>query len=254
MDPRYYGISKDHPATDQHPNHPVDAGDLLIKQVYEAVRGGPKWNSTLLLITYDEHGGWFDHVPPPSAPSPDGLNSTDDPFDFTRLGVRVPTIAVSPLIPKGTLVSKPGTGGTQAKEGSEFEATSLLSTMSQLFRLPSSFTKRDAWASSFAGVLSGSLPRTDCPTSLPSPPDHDEICRSAGQRILPEAGTQPLNDLQELFLESLSGLTGQSMDSNDIITEGNAGQWMLNQVADYICRETDGSSPLCSLNDFKITV
>ena len=111
VDPRYFGLSTFFPATDQHPNHPVDAGDKLIKEIYEAVRGGPKWNSTLLLITYDEHGGWFDHVPPPPAPSPDDLNSTDDSFDFTRLGVRVPTIAVSPLIEKGTLVSKPGSGG-----------------------------------------------------------------------------------------------------------------------------------------------
>jgi len=47
------------PARDQHPDHDVAEGEMLIKEVYEAVRNGPLWNSTLLLITYDEHGGFY---------------------------------------------------------------------------------------------------------------------------------------------------------------------------------------------------
>jgi phospholipase C len=47
------------PARDQHPDHDVAEGEMLIKEVYEAVRNGPNWNSTLLLITYDEHGGFY---------------------------------------------------------------------------------------------------------------------------------------------------------------------------------------------------
>ena len=60
---------------------------------------GPKWNSTLFIITYDEHGGFFDHVPPPQegVPNPDGI-LTKGGFNFTRLGVRIPTIAISPWI------------------------------------------------------------------------------------------------------------------------------------------------------------
>ena len=49
-------------------------------------------------------GGFYDHVPPPTGvPNPDGLNSTDDPFDFTRLGVRVPSLLISPWVPKGVV-------------------------------------------------------------------------------------------------------------------------------------------------------
>lgn len=75
-------------ATDQHPDHDVSAGEELIKSVYDAVRNSPAWNNTALLITYDEHGGFFDHVIPPhkNVPNPDGMDATDDPFDFQRLG------------------------------------------------------------------------------------------------------------------------------------------------------------------------
>jgi phospholipase C len=63
------------------------------------------WEKTALIITYDEHGGFYDHVPPPTGvPNPDGLNATDDPFDFTRLGVRVPAIVVSPWVKKGLCI------------------------------------------------------------------------------------------------------------------------------------------------------
>ena len=74
-----------------HPDHDVSEGDKLIKKIYDALRAGPKWESTALIITFDEHGGFFDHVPPPTnIPNPDGLNSTNPAFDFTREGVRVP--------------------------------------------------------------------------------------------------------------------------------------------------------------------
>jgi phospholipase C len=52
----------------QHPNYDVSLGEQLIQAVYSAVRGGPGWNQTLLIITYDERGGLYDHVPPPSGP------------------------------------------------------------------------------------------------------------------------------------------------------------------------------------------
>ena len=93
------------PANDDHPSHDVYQGQMFVKEVYETLRASPQWNQTLLLITYDEHGGFYDHVPTPvrGVPSPDGIVGPE-PFNFTfnRLGVRVPTIAVSPWIEKGT--------------------------------------------------------------------------------------------------------------------------------------------------------
>jgi phospholipase C len=86
--------------------HDVAQGQKLIKEVYEALRASPQWNEILLIITYDEHGGFHDHVPTPVAdvPSPDGLVGSAPPysFDFKRLGVRVPALLISPWIEKGT--------------------------------------------------------------------------------------------------------------------------------------------------------
>ena len=58
------------PARDQHPDHDVAEGEMLIKEVYEAVRNGPNWNSTLLLITYDEHGGFYVSATTPTCSLP----------------------------------------------------------------------------------------------------------------------------------------------------------------------------------------
>jgi phospholipase C len=99
-------------ANDQHPDHNVQAGEIFIASVYQAIKNNPElWESTALLITYDEHGGIFDHVPPPGCPkdifTADGnATGTGTPFEFDRLGVRVPTILVSPWIPKGTVVER----------------------------------------------------------------------------------------------------------------------------------------------------
>ena len=104
IEPRYFDI-KILPANDDHPSHDVANGQKLVKQVYETLRASPQWNETLFIITYDEHGGFYDHVETPvdNVPSPDGnTGPAPDFFKFDRLGVRVPTIMVSPWIKKGT--------------------------------------------------------------------------------------------------------------------------------------------------------
>ncbi|KAL8167100.1 hypothetical protein V2J09_008599 [Rumex salicifolius] len=167
IEPRYFDL-KGYPANDDHPSHDVANGQRLVKEVYEILRAGPHWNQTLLVITYDEHGGFYDHVPTPyvNVPNPDGnTGPAPDFFNFDRLGVRVPTIMVSPWIKKGTVVSKPN-GPTKE---SEFEHSSIPATIKKIFNLNSNFlTHRDAWAGTFEGVF-GELtsPRTDCPEILP---------------------------------------------------------------------------------------
>jgi phospholipase C len=93
----------------QHPgNNLVDdasftAGEALIGGIYNALVEQPEvFAKTLLLVTYDEHGGFFDHVQPPTVPAPDAKCSPSG-FDFGICGVRVPTVAVSPLIARGTV-------------------------------------------------------------------------------------------------------------------------------------------------------
>jgi phospholipase C len=99
-------------ASDQHPDHNVQAGELFIAQVYMAIKRNPAlWASTALLIVYDEHGGIYDHVVPPSCPQDQFTATVNDTgtgmeFKFDRLGVRVPAVLVSPWIPKATIVDR----------------------------------------------------------------------------------------------------------------------------------------------------
>ncbi len=113
-------------ATDQHPDHYVPAGDQFIWDVYKALRANEEtWRSSLLLIVWDEHGGIFDHVPPPRLPYGDGtpekpFRSTVPPFDFRQLGVRVGALVVSPYV-------NPGVDHTL------FEHASIPATVTQQF-------------------------------------------------------------------------------------------------------------------------
>ncbi|GFQ03787.1 non-specific phospholipase c6 [Phtheirospermum japonicum] len=167
IEPRYFDI-KGLPANDDHPSHDVANGQKLVKEVYETLRASPQWNESLLVVTYDEHGGFYDHVQTPyvDVPNPDG-NTGPAPyfFKFDRLGVRVPTIMVSPWIEKGTVISRP----KGPSPNSEYEHSSIPATLKKIFNLSSHFlTHRDAWAGTFEQVV-GQLnsPRTDCPEFLP---------------------------------------------------------------------------------------
>jgi phospholipase C len=114
-------------ANDQHPDHNVQAGELFIATVYNAIKQNPDlWQSTALLVVYDEHGGIYDHVVPPAC-TPDQFSAsandtgTGMAFKFDRLGVRVPAILISPWIPKGTVVNR------------VFDHASIPATVTKLF-------------------------------------------------------------------------------------------------------------------------
>jgi len=147
-------------ASDQHPDHDVRSGEQFIATVYNAIRNNPKlWPNTAMLIVYDEHGGIYDHVPPPGC-KPDGFvaqpnaTGTPDPFYFDRLGVRVPAILISPWIAPGTIINE------------VFEHASIPATMTEYFignyneRSP-----REVAANTFLGYLNQPVMRkdNDCP-------------------------------------------------------------------------------------------
>ena len=139
----------------QHPNYDVSLGEQLIQAVYNAVRGGPGWAQTLLFITYDEHGGLYDHVSPPlGATPPDTTTPGDYGFDFTRFGVRVPAVLVSPLIQAGTVFRPAGS--------TPLDHTSVLKTIETRWGLPA-LTGRDGAAPDVGDVLTLTTPRTDDP-------------------------------------------------------------------------------------------
>jgi phospholipase C len=116
-------------ASDQHPDHDVQAGEFLIAEVYMHIKRNPTmWPSTALLVLHDEHGGIFDHVSPPNCPpdrfaAPPNSTGTGLEFKFDRLGVRVPAVLVSPWIPKNTIVDR------------VFDHASIPATVTRFFQL-----------------------------------------------------------------------------------------------------------------------
>jgi phospholipase C len=139
----------------QHPNYDVALGEQLIFDVYQALRSSPSWPTTLLVVTYDEHGGCYDHVPPPSGAAAPDSTVGEFGFDFRRFGVRVPTVLVSPLISPGTVLRP-------SASGPPFDHTSILKSLELRFGLPT-LTRRDGAAQDFWSVLTESVPRTDDP-------------------------------------------------------------------------------------------
>ncbi|XP_010273152.1 PREDICTED: non-specific phospholipase C4-like [Nelumbo nucifera] len=166
VEQRYFDL-KLLPGNDDHPSHDVSEGQKFVKEVYEALRASPQWNEILFIITYDEHGGFYDHVPTPTGvPSPDDIASPGPfYFKFDRLGVRVPAIFISPWIERGTVLHRP----SGPYPSSEFEHSSIPATVKKIFNLKEFLTKRDAWAGTFETVLTRESPRTDCPVTLPQP-------------------------------------------------------------------------------------
>jgi phospholipase C len=156
-------------ASDQHPDHNVQEGEIFIATVYNAIRENPElWESTALLIVYDEHGGIYDHVLPPPC-MPDGFvaqpkdTGTGAPFTFDRLGVRVPAVLVSPWVPRGTVVSPMKADGTIDNERI-FEHAGIPGTVTNFF-LPGFDNKqrspREAAAETFLDLLSLPAMRDD---------------------------------------------------------------------------------------------
>jgi phospholipase C len=184
----------------QHPNYNVALGEQLLLDTYRAVRSGPDWDSTLLIITYDEHGGCYDHVPPPWGAEPPDSTPGEYGFDFTRFGPRVPTVLVSPLIPAGTVHRVPD-GSTP------FDHTSILATVEHRFGIQP-LTKRDAAAPDVGAALTLATPRTDDPLSAvtaPTPPPNPTSLAASVSHLqqvqaslVAERAGRPAADLQAL--------------------------------------------------------
>lgn len=207
IEPRYFPDVE--LPNDQHPPHHVGMGEALIADVYNAVRSAPTWEKTLFIVIYDEHGGCYDHVPPPVAVPPD--NSNPQPFGFDRYGVRIPAVLISPYIEPGTVL-RTVQDGNLPHNGPPypFDHTSVIATLRKCFNLGGPLTNRDAVAPDLECVLNRDAPRDDCPQSITSlaydtPPD-----------VLRAALDAPLNGFQKAmheaatYLPSLGGLTEET--------------------------------------------
>jgi phospholipase C len=101
IEPNFFHFPGEQPQNDDHPPHSTKPAQALLARVYNAVRQNEAlWNSTLLVVVYDEHGGFYDHVSPPAANAPD-RHLTE--YTFDRYGVRVPALLISPWVDQRVL-------------------------------------------------------------------------------------------------------------------------------------------------------
>jgi len=154
-----------------HPASPISEGEAFVKGIYEAIRSSPQWSNTLFILTFDEHGGFADHVPPPvGVPPGDSMTYTATAedgkpfvFNFDRLGIRVPTLLVSPWVRKGSVEHR-GINNSQ-----HYTHTSILGFLAELWGLPK-LTPRVAWSATFEHVIQDEpRPDSDLIQNLPEP-------------------------------------------------------------------------------------
>jgi phospholipase C len=179
-------------------------GEHLLANVYNSIRnatteGGSNWKNTMLVATFDEHGGTYDHVPPPRVPAPTaGAPAGQMGFTFERSGVRIPTFVISAWVEPSSVVN------------AEFRATSVIRTLRERWSLGGPLTQRDAVAADLATVLTREEPRP--PDQWPEVTPHP-IGRTTG---LLDHLDKPLETLgRHLFEAALvheSHATGQPID------------------------------------------
>jgi phospholipase C len=95
VDPKFTEFD-DGLGNDDHPHSDIRNGEAFLSQVFHAVTSGPKWSSTVMIVTFDEWGGFFDHVPPPRVVAPNNVD-TNLVDGAALLGFRIPTVIASPF-------------------------------------------------------------------------------------------------------------------------------------------------------------
>ena len=156
LEPTFFSQAAVTIGTDYHPPGSLYQGEKFLKRIYDALRGNPTvFNKTLFIVTFDEHGGCYDHVTPPeNAPVPD-----DQSKDFNRYGVRVPTLLISPWVKPGTVFRGPWYPGA-SNNVLPYDHTSVLATLMNWKNIdyksptcPGWLLKRTAVAPTFEEVI-----------------------------------------------------------------------------------------------------
>lgn len=217
-----------HPHTDMHPHsgarwaekfdiRPPDTiigGENLLARIYNSIKDsasaeGSNSENTVLLVTFDEHGGTFDHVPPPTAVPPDS-SIVEEGFQFDRLGVRVPAILISAWAESRRAVTD------------QFRSTSMIRTLRDWWNLGPPLTRRDADAPSLTSLLNRPTPRDakDWPAVQPRT-------------------TTPLEWLEDQFLREIEKLQPQMERlERDLLGDALAHEARVNGTAPVADSET----------------
>jgi len=148
--------------SDEHPPANVQVGEKFTHDVIQALVKSPNWSSSAMFLTYDEHGGYYDHVAPPPAPKPDSippmLKAGDTPAAFDRYGIRVPAMVISPYARKHYV------------SHTVYDHTSILRFIEKRFGLPN-LTNRDKAANPMLGMFDFTKVSNPKPKLLAAPVD-----------------------------------------------------------------------------------
>jgi phospholipase C len=161
IDPDFFG-------GDGHPNHDLSLSEVFLSSVYRAMAESPQWSRSLLVIVYDEHGGFYDHVPPPQ---------TKDPrADFCQLGFRVPALVIGPTVWQGKVISEP------------FEHVSIAATLRTRYGIESLGPRMDAARDLSACIDPG---RLNAPAAAPSKFPRVDVTSTQIKAALHHTPSQP---------------------------------------------------------------
>lgn len=189
IDPGFFGAG----ANDDHPDRDVRLGQAFLSTVYGALRASPQWNRCMLAITYDEHGGFFDHVPPPEV--------DDERQEFRRLGVRVPSLVAGPFVRRGEVVS------------TVLEHSSVVATLSRRFGL-TPLNQRAAAAADLSSCIDPALIGDPQPGPVLPPPPAIDLRRLREVDAELRAAGRPTSHT-ELWDLAESGAIPRALDRRD---------------------------------------
>ena len=210
LDPNFGTQSQENPQN-------ITIGEGFLGQVIDALRSSPAWRKTLFILTYDEHGGYYDHVPPPKALAPDGfapvVNPGEAQYDgFARYGFRVPSIVIGPYAKRDHVSHL------------VYDHTSVLAFLEHKWNLPA-MTKRDANAHNLLDFLD--LPALkakkptfpELPKLVPAGNDAQRLaCSKTGPGRIPPKHTPPTR----LLIRSAVVSRGQRGIAVDVISQGGS--------------------------------
>ncbi|MCX6214760.1 alkaline phosphatase family protein [Spirosoma sp.] len=224
-------------STSYHPGNDLIPGERELNDIFTALQSSPLWDKTLLVITFDEHGGLPDHVSPPYAVKP-WANDSFEGFTNDIMGIRVPTIMVSPYITSNTVF--------RSETGTSYDSTSILSTLLHWMGIPKSkwgLGERTNHAPTFEAIFREQKPRTD-KVVLDLPYDKN-FPKPDGSGSRPNATTLPVHDLHRHVVPGMIADMTPKLNSterakivDDVLSNAHSLQDLHRQLTDIHSRHS----------------
>ena len=188
--PAFSIIDPDFGVNDGHPPYDFGLAEAVLRSIHRALAASVHWPRALLVIVFDEHGGYFDHVPPPTVPDPDP--------DFRLIGFRVPAVVIGPQVRAGAVVSTP------------YDHVSILATLATRFGIASLGPRMDA-AADLSACIDPDRAAVMAPTSSLSLPSPVEIPAS----VIRSAPFRPTSQPEMMALARAGGVPAHHVDRRD---------------------------------------